>query len=107
MKLTDTQKTGVAVVMLMLAVFACSRPGTQQVVYVTATFPGGERVVSESPTPDEPTETPIIPTPNPSRDVVTEAIQGSTYTVKAGDTLAVIAAAAGVTLEAIMQANGI
>lgn len=94
--------------MLLLAMLACARPGENEVIYVTATFPGGERVLHESPTPTEPTETPIRPTPNPTRpDEVAQAITGGSYTVRPGDTLASIAAAGGVTLEALMQANGI
>lgn len=95
-------------IMLLLAALACARPGESEVIYVTATFPGGERVLHESPTPTDPTETPIQPTPDPTRpDEVAQAVTGGSYTVQPGDTLANIAASAGVTLDALMQANGL
>ncbi|MFP4321677.1 MAG: LysM peptidoglycan-binding domain-containing protein [Anaerolineales bacterium] len=99
-------------VMLFLAGLACARPGTEEIIYVTATFPGGERVLSVSPTPDDPTDTPIAPTANPTRSVVAggqgfSIETGSTYTVQQGDTLAEIAQAAGVPLADIIAANNI
>jgi LasA protease len=102
------KKPWLALLFLALAILACSRPGNQEVLYVTATFPGGERVLHETPTPSSPTETPIQPTPNPTRVAQVVPIeQGGTYTVKPGDTLAQIATAAGTTLETLMQTNGI
>lgn len=101
---------------LLLAILACSRPGQDQIIYVTATFPGGERVLTGSPTPSEPTNTPIQPTPNATRSNVTEGVtvdetivveQDGTYTIQAGDTLAVIAASLGVTVDDLIAANGI
>lgn len=101
--------TGLVGILLLLAILACARPGTSEVIYVTATFPGGERVLHESPTPREPTATTIKPTPNPTRAGVGAAapITGTTYTVQPGDTLAVIAQWAGTTVEALMTANNI
>ena len=95
--------------LLLLAILACTRPGQQEVVYVTATFPGGERVMHESPTPSQPTNTPLQPTPNPTRAGVPQvaAAPDGTYTVQPGDTLAIIAAASGVTVDAIMAANNL
>lgn len=94
---------------LLAAVLACSRPGDEKIIYVTATRPGEMGVVHGSPTPRDATQTPIQPSPNPTRAGVNapQVLGGGTYTVKPGDTLAIIAAAAGVNLEALMAANNI
>ena len=97
---------GLVALSMVIAILACSRPGTEKIIYVTATFPGGERVLHETPTPSEPTERPLEPTPDPTRPISAIA-SGSAYSVQPGDTLAVIAARAGTTLEALMSANGI
>lgn len=98
----------IAFLMLFLAILACARPGSSKVIYVTATFPGGERVMHESPTPSDPTETPIQPTPNPTRPETSSAdVTAATYTVQPGDTLAIIAGSAGVNLDALLSANNL
>src|SRR5574341_383456 len=91
--------------MLLLAILACSRPGQEHIIYVTATFPGGARVLLNSPTPDEPTQTPLHPTPDYHRSVEAAAVGGGVYKVQPDDTLAGIAAVIGIPIELIMQAN--
>jgi murein DD-endopeptidase MepM/ murein hydrolase activator NlpD len=51
----------------------------------------------------------LQPTPNPTRSGVPEVaiLPGQTYTVQPGDTLAIIASAAGVTIDSIMTANSL
>lgn len=109
----------VPAILLFTAIMACARPGQTEIIYVTATFPGGERVIHGSPTPNDPTATPIQPSPNPTRsntagvvaldipDVPEAQSGGGTYTVKAGDTLAIIANSAGTTVEALLAANNL
>lgn len=91
----------IALVALVGAVLACSRPGAKDVIYITAT----SNIILPTNTPSIPTETPIRPTPNPTR--VSMEIQDGTYTVQPGDTLAVIAARFGVNMADIMATNGI
>ena len=124
MKLLRHELRFALLVLLMLAaaILACTRPGEDDVIYVTATFPGGERVLQFSPTPRSPTDTPINPTPNPTRDNISSQtsidvpqvasaseveIDGDTYTVRSGDTLAIIAAATGSTVEDLLSINNI
>ncbi|MCB9435887.1 MAG: LysM peptidoglycan-binding domain-containing protein [Anaerolineales bacterium] len=96
------RKQVIGVVLLMMgAVFACSRPGSENVIQVTAT----PMMLFSTDTPTQPTPTPIQPTPNPARFPM--EINNGVYTVQAGDTLAMIAARFGVSLEQIIQANGI
>lgn len=92
---------------LLVAIIACSRPGTEQVIYVTATFPGGDRVLQQSPTPSRPTDTPIQPTPNPTVSGSEVVIEDGTYTVQPGDTLAIIAASVGTSVDALQSVNDI
>ncbi|MBZ0315825.1 MAG: LysM peptidoglycan-binding domain-containing protein [Anaerolineae bacterium] len=96
---------------LVAAILACTRPGSEKVVYVTATFPGGVLLPTE--TSSAPTDTPIKPTPNPARFDTPVAVAASggggeqSYTVQSGDTLNVIAARFGTTAQAIMSLNGL
>jgi LasA protease len=100
-----------AILGLFGAILACTRPGSEKVVYVTATFPGGVILASE--TPNVPTDTPIKPTPNPARFDTPVAVAGTTgggeqtYTVQAGDTLNVIAQRFGTSVQAILALNGL
>lgn len=86
---------------LVSAVLACTRPGSEEVVYVTAT----SNVIVASHTPSVPTQTPIRPTPNATR--ASMQLQDGVYTVQPGDTLAVIAARFGVNMNDIMLLNGL
>jgi LysM repeat protein len=54
-----------------------------------------------------PTETPVPPTSTPIPPTATATAQAVIHTVKAGETLSQIAQVYGVTMEAIMQANGL
>lgn len=114
--MTEKLRWLLPLVMLLLAILACSRPGKEQIIYVTATFPGGERVLTGSPTPGDPTDTPIQPTPNPTRSNVQAGVtvneeivvaEDGTYTVQRGDTLAIIAASLGVSIEDLIAVNGL
>lgn len=109
LKIFVSKRPLLVVFFILLSILACARPGEQEIIYVTATFPGGERVLHESPTPTEPTTTPIKPTPNPTRSESASVTitGGGSYTVQPGDTLAIIAASAGITLDALMNANGL
>ena len=76
---------------------------------MTATFPGGDRVLQESPTPNQPTNTPLQPTPNPTRSGVNSAppevavAPGGTYTVQPGDGLIAITKGLGLGRSAAAQ----
>lgn len=95
-------KQVIGVVVLMIgAILACSRPGAENVIQVTAT----SMVLYSTSLPTEPTPTPIHPTPNPVRFPM--ELQNGIYTVQAGDTLAMIASRFGVSLDQIVQVNGI
>jgi LasA protease len=95
--------------LLLITILACTQTG-RPVVYVTATVatavPSGEPTLPNpfkpTPTPSGPTATAILPTPNatyPPQSLTTN------YTVQAGDTLAKIAEAYGVTVEQVLGLN--
>ena len=90
--------------LLALGALACTQ-GSGEVITITATplfDEEGRLIIPPSMTPTGPTETPIQPTPNPARS----AVQSSAlYTVQPGDTLGVIAARYGVTVEEIIALN--
>ncbi len=93
---------------LALAALACSQ-GSNPVVYVTATVqivPSGEPTLRNpfipTATPSGPTATPLKPTPNPTYPPKNQTI---TYSIQAGDTLAVIAQQYGVTIDQILAFN--
>lgn len=88
---------------LLITILACSRPGSSEVIEVTETPPGG--VIVSTSLPSQPTQTPIQPTPNPTRFPMT--LNQGTYTVQSGDTLASIAERFAVPLESIMSLNAI
>lgn len=92
--------------LLALGALACSRSSTQ-VIYITATpliDAQGNVILPPSMTPDEPTRTPIKPTPNPTR----EGLQDSgLYAVQSGDTLGTIATRFGVSIDTLVAANAL
>ncbi len=92
-----------------LAGLACAQGSSPNVIYVTATFSGAgatdepiQNPFMPTLTATGPTPTPIQPTPNAPRQSTRRNVA---YTVKAGDSLAAIAANAGTTLEEILQLN--
>src|SRR5690606_15030454 len=92
------------VFLLALGALACTQGGGE-VITITATPLYDEEglvIVPPSMTPTGPTETPIEPTPNPSRS---DAQSSALYTVQPGDTLGVIAARYSVTVEEIIALN--
>ncbi|NDJ84253.1 MAG: LysM peptidoglycan-binding domain-containing protein [Chloroflexi bacterium] len=92
-----------ALISLIAAALACSLPGSDNVIEITATPLGG--LMRPTETRAAPTETPIRPTPNPTR--VSMQASNGTYTVQPGDTLQMIAARFAVPLDTLAQANGI
>lgn len=91
-------------ILLALAALACTQ-GSGEVITITATplyDDEGLVIVPPSMTPTGPTETPIQPTPNPPR---AEAQSSGQYTVQPGDTLGIIAARQGITVEEILTLN--
>ena len=93
----------IVIIALLVAMLACSRPGSSEVVEVTETPRG--HVLVDTPLPSQPTHTPIQPTPNPTRFPMT--LNDGSYTVQPGDTLASIAARFAVPLESILSINAI
>lgn len=87
-------------VFLLLAVLACTRSQSQpQIVVITATFPPHSNEIT---VPANANNQP--PTPDPTRvEEVAAAVQE--YVVQPGDTLSAIAAANGVSLEALLAEN--
>jgi LasA protease len=93
-----------ALALLLASVIACTitRKG---IVYVTATpllDEQGIPIIPPTMTPDRPTDTPIVPTPNPTR---AGREQGGLYSVQPGDTLGTIATLYGVTIEDLLAIN--
>ncbi|HVO69691.1 MAG TPA: hypothetical protein VMT24_06580, partial [Aggregatilineaceae bacterium] len=71
---------------LILSNLACSG-SSKKVIYVTATplrDEQGNPIIPPSMTPNRPTDTPIVPTPNPTR---AGPEQGGLYSVQPGDTV--------------------
>jgi LasA protease len=94
-----------ALIVLVLAGAACSRSGGSEVIYITATplrDDHGNAVLPPTFTPDKPTDTPIIPTPNPTRTMPQDS---GAYAVQPGDTLATIASLYGITVDALLAIN--
>ena len=60
-----------------------------------------------SPTPTWVAPIAVTPTPDPARNIPTEATVNSTYTVRRGDTLSGIAAAVGATVEELLALNNL
>jgi len=89
---------------LILAALACTRSG-DNVIYVTATplrDESGTIIIPPTMTPDEPTQTPLSPTPNSERYAPTE---GGLYAVQPGDTLGSIATLYGLAINDILAVN--
>ncbi len=83
---------------------ACSGSGNK-VIYVTATpqfDENGNVILAPTLTPDRPTDTPIVATPNPIRY---QPQQGGQYAVQPNDTLATIAQLFGVTIDDLLAIN--
>jgi murein DD-endopeptidase MepM/ murein hydrolase activator NlpD len=96
-----------ALVGLVLAAAACSRSSTK-VIYVTATplyDDAGNVIIPPTMTEDRPTNTPLVPTPNPTRPAVQQ--DSGLYAVQPGDTLGTIAQLYGLTVEQITAVNTI
>lgn len=90
-------------IIFMVGLVACGG-GDEEVVEVSAT-PLIMKMATD--TPSEPTATPIMPTPNPTRVAVSvPSGEQTTYTVQPGDTLNAISSRFGVSPEALMGANG-
>lgn len=92
----------VAAIALITAALACNLT-EGDVVRITAT-PGPDQIGLLPGTSTAPTNTPIIPTPNPPRDIpqLTDA-----YVVQSGDTLNQIAELYGTTAEVILSLNSL
>lgn len=94
-----------ALAIILLAGAACSVGTDAEPIIITATpqFDAeGNLMIPPTMTPDRPTDTPIVPTPNPTRESVP---RGGIYTVRAGDTLGTIATRHGVTVAEITALN--
>ncbi len=90
--------------LMALAALACTQ-GKGEVITVTATPLFDEEglvIIPPSMTPTGPTQTPILPTPNPPR---TQPQTGSLYVVQPGDTLGTIGAQYGVTVDEMIALN--
>ena len=95
--------------LLVLSAVACSRGGSNKVIYVTATpllDAQGTPILFPTMTSDAPTNTPIQPTPNPTRPVPNASSSG-VYVVQPGDTLGTVAALYGITIEDLINANSL
>ncbi len=90
----------VVVWMLLAAALACTQPGSQRIIEVSATPPLNAIIATPTLLPI----TPIQPTPNPVRFTMELQTDGS-YAVQPGDTLALIAARFSVSLEALVALN--
>lgn len=93
--------------MMILATLACTRGSEPETIIVTATPAPGIAVVAPSDTPNRPTDPPIIPTPNPTREIAAALSSDGTYLVQQGDTLAEIAARFGTDLNTLIALNNI
>ncbi len=95
------------VTLLVLASLACSQTKSEK-IYITATpllDDQGNVILPPTVTPDDdPTPTPIQPTPNTPRHTPDDT---GLYAVQAGDTLGTIATRYGVTVEALIAANSL
>lgn len=95
---------GLALILLLSAA-ACSRSSTK-VIYITATplyDEAGNVIVPPTMTQNRPTDTPVVPTPNPTRPAVQQ--DSGLYSVQPGDTLGTVAQLYGITIEQIVAAN--
>ncbi len=95
------------------ATLACSQSSGPPIIYITATPEAGNQQPPVEPTiggnlfqptvtPVGPTATPLIPTPNATRPPVNRT---SGYTVKAGDSLPILALIYGVSLQDLVRLN--
>ena len=89
--------------MVIVSILACSRQVSQQPVFVFTATPAPP---FEAPgEPIRPAATLMIPTPDPTRPATVAAPE--TYVVQPGDTLSLIAEIYGVTVDEIMELNGL
>ncbi len=96
---------GTLVVAVLLGLVGAACAPRHEVIYITATplrDDAGNVILPPTFTPDSPTNTPIIPTPNPTRATVPDS---GLYTVQPGDTLGTIAGVYGLAVEDLIAAN--